>query len=101
VFSPEVLRGYMDQFNSATSTNVEAWLFPAKNLKLQQLSADVNSSDIVNNATRNFITSAGEGGLTITTDKPNVAQVTVAKQLAASQQRYVTLQFERVFNFIL
>lgn len=101
VFSPEVLRGYMDQFNAATSTNVECWLFPAKNLKLSQLSADVNSSDIVNNATRNFITSAGEGGLTITTDKPNVAQVTVAKQLAASQQRYVTLQFERVFNFIL
>lgn len=101
VYSPEVLKGYMDQFNAATSTNVECWLFPAKNLKLSQLSADVNSSDIVNNATRNFITSAGEGGLTITTDKPNVAQVTVAKQLAASQQRYVTLQFERVLNFIL
>lgn len=101
VFSPEVLRGYMDQFNTATSTNVEFWAMPCRNIKLNQLQADVNSSDIINNATRNFITSAGEGGLTITTDKPNVAQVTVAKQLAASQQRYVTLQFERVFNFIL
>lgn len=101
VFSPEVLRGYMEQFNEATSTNVEAWLWPAKNIKLQQLSADVNSSDIISTATTNFLESAGEGGLTIATDKPNVAQITVAKQLAASQQRYVTLQFQEVLNFIL
>lgn len=101
VYSPEVIKGYMEQFNAATSTNIEAWMWPAKNIKLQQLAADVNSSDILSNATENFVTSAGEGGLTIVTDKPNVAQVTVAKQLAASQQRYVTLQFERVFNFIL
>ena len=101
VFSPEVLQGYMQQFNEATSTNVEAWMWPAKNIKLQQLSADVNSSDIISTATSNFLESAGEGGLTIATDKPNVAQVTVAKQLAASQQRYVTLQFEQVLNFIL
>lgn len=101
VYSPEVLQGYMTQFNQATSTNVEAWLWPAKNVKLQQLSADVNSSDILSEATQNFIESAGEGGLTIVTDKPNVAQVNVAKQLAASQQRYVTLQFENVMNYIL
>lgn len=101
VFSPEVLQGYMQQFNEATSTNVEAWMWPAKNIKLQQLSADVNSSDIISTATSNFLESAGEGGLTIATDKPNVAQITVAKQLAASQQRYVTLQFEQVLNFIL
>lgn len=101
VFSPEVLQGYMQQFNEATSTNVEAWLWPAKNIKLQQLSADVNSSDIISTATSNFLESAGEGGLTIATEKPNVAQVVVAKQLAASQQRYVTLQFEQVLNFIL
>lgn len=101
VYTPEVLKGYMEQFNAATSTNVEAWLWPAKNLKLQQLSSDVNSSEIISTATSNFLESAGEGGLTIATEKPNVAQVTVAKQLAASQQRYVTLQFERVMNFIL
>ena len=101
IFTPEVLRGYMDQFNDATSTNIEAWLFPAKNIKLQQLSTDVNSSEIISTATSNFLESAGEGGLTIATDKPNVAQITVAKQLAASQQRYVTLQFEQVLNFIL
>lgn len=101
IFTPEVLRGYMDQFNDATSTNIEAWLFPAKNVKLQQLSTDVNSSEIISTATSNFLESAGEGGLTIATDKPNVAQITVAKQLAASQQRYVTLQFEQVLNFIL
>lgn len=101
VFSPEVIQGYMQQFNEATSTNVEAWMWPAKNIKLQQLSADVNSSDIISTATSNFLESAGEGGLTIATEKPNVAQVVVAKQLAASQQRYVTLQFEQVLNFIL
>lgn len=101
VYSPEVLQGYMTQFNQATSTNIEAWLWPAKNIKLQQLSADVNSSDIISTATENFIESSGDGGLTITDTKPNVAQVTVAKQLAASQQKYVTNQFEQVINFIL
>lgn len=101
VYTPEVLKGYMDQFNAATSTNVEAWLWPAKNIKLQQLSSDVNSSEIISTATSNFLESAGEGGLTIATEKPNVAQITVAKQLAASQQRYVTLQFEQAINFIL
>ena len=69
----------MQQFNEATSTNVEAWMWPAKNIKLQQLSADVNSSDIISTATSNFLESAGEGGLTIATEKPNVAQVVVAK----------------------
>ncbi len=101
VYTPEVLQGYMTQFNQATSTNVEAWLWPAKNIKLQQLSTDVNSSEVLSEATQNFIESAGEGGLTICTDKPNVSQVTVAKQLAASQQRYVTLQFENVMNYII
>ena len=101
VFTPEVLKGMMTQFNQATSTNIEAWLWPAKNIKLQQLATDVNSSEIMSTATENFVTTAGEGGLTITTDKPNVAQVVVAKQLAASQQNYVTLQFEQVMNYIL
>ena len=101
IFNPETIRGMMDQFNTATSTNIECWLFPAKNIKLQQLNSDVNSSDIINTATDNFITSSGDAGLTVTTNKPNVAQVNVAKQLAASQQEYVTLQFENVMNFIL
>ena len=101
IFNPETVRGMMDQFNQATSTNIECWLFPAKNIKLQQLNSDINSSDILNTATDNFITSSGDAGLTITTNKPNVAQVNVAKKLAASQQHYVTLQFENVMNFIL
>lgn len=101
VFSPEVIQGMQDKFNAITSTNVEAFLWPAKNIKLQQLSSDVNSSEIISTATSNFLESAGEGGLTIATDKPNVAQITVAKQLAASQQNYVTIQFEKVLNFIL
>ena len=101
VFSPEVVQGYQDMFNAVTSTNVEAWMWPAKNIKLQQLNADVNSSDIVTKATQNFVTSAGGGGLTVTTDKPNVSQVKTAQLLAASQQRYVTLQFERALNFVI
>lgn len=101
VYTPEVLKGWMDQFNSATSTNVEAWLWPAKNIKLQQLSSDVNSSDIISTATENFIESAGEGGLVITDSKPNVSQIKTAQLLAASEQNYVTLQFEHVMNFIL
>lgn len=101
VFSPEVIQGYQDLFNAATSTNVEAWMWPARNIKLQQLNADVNSSDIVTKATQNFITNSGEGGLTITTDKPNVSQVKTAQLLAASQQNYVTIQFERALNFII
>ena len=101
VYSPEVLQGYMAQFNSATSTNIEAWLWPAKNIKLQQLSTDVNSSEIIKTSTENLIVTGGESGLTITTDKPNVAQVNVAKLLAASQQDYVTRQFENVMNFII
>ena len=35
VYSPEVIKGYMEQFNAATSTNIEAWMWPAKNIKLQ------------------------------------------------------------------
>ena len=101
VYSPEVIKGMQDLFNAVTSTNVEAWMWPAKNIKLQQLNADVNSSDIVTKATQNFVVTAGDSGLTITTDKPNVSQIKTAQLLAASQQRYVTLQFEQVMNFIL
>lgn len=101
VFSPEVIQGYQDMFNAVTSTNVEAWMWPAKNIKLQQLSADVNSSDIITKATQNFVTSAGEGGLTITTDKPNVSQVKTAQLLAAAREKYVTFQFERALNFVI
>lgn len=101
VFNPEIIQGYQDMFNAVTSTNVEAWIWPAKNIKLQQLSSDVNASDIISAATENFVESAGEGGLTITTSKPNVSQVKTAQLLAASQQRYVTLQMEQIINFIL
>ena len=101
IFDPSVIDGMMERFNAVTSTNTEAWFFPVKNIKLQQLSSDVNSSEILSSATENFIESAGDSGLTITTSKPNVAQVNVAKQLAAAQQEYVTLQMEQVLNFIL
>lgn len=91
----------MQQFNEATSTNVEMWLLPARNVKLQQLAADVNSSEILSNATENFIETSGDAGLTITDSKPNVMMIKTAQLLSASAQRYVTLQFEQVLNFIL
>ena len=99
--SPEVLLGLQTMFNSMTSSNVEAYFMPLKNIKLQQLSADVNSSDITTKAMKNLVAYAGEGGLTITTDKPSIAQVRAAEHLAAEQQRYVTLQIENVLNYIL
>lgn len=99
--SPEVLLGLQQMFNSMTSSNIEAYFLPVKNIKLQQLNADVNSSDITTNATKNLIAYAGEGGLTITTDKPSIAQVRTAQKLAASQQHYVTLQIENVINYIM
>lgn len=99
--SPEVLLGLQTMFNSMTSSNVEAYFMPLKNIKLQQLNADVNSSDITTKAMKNLVAYAGEGGLTITTDKPSIAQVRAAEKLAAEQQRYVTLQIENVLNYIL
>ena len=99
--SPELLRNLQDLFNVTTSTNVEAMFFPLKNIKLQQLSSDVNASEIISSATENFVETVGEGGLTITTNKPNVSQIKTAQLLAASKEEYVTLQFNRVLNFIL
>lgn len=99
--SPEVLLGLQTMFNSMTSSNVEAYFMPLKNIKLQQLNADVNSSDITTKAMKNLVAYAGEGGLTITTDKPSIAQVRAAEHLAAEQQRYVTLQIQHVLNYIL
>lgn len=98
--SPEVLTSLQTIFNSMTSTNIKAFFAPLKNIELQQLKSDVNSSEITKNATQNFITQSGEGGLTITTDKPNVSQVHGAQLAAAEKERYVTLQFQRVINFV-
>ena len=99
--SPEVLLGLQTMFNSMTSSNIEAYFMPLKNIKLQQLNADVNSSDITTKSMKNLVAYAGEGGLTITTDKPSIAQVRAAEHLVAEQQRYVTLQIENVLNYIL
>lgn len=99
--SPEVITGLQDIFNATTSTNIEAMFFPLTNIKLQQLQTDVNSSEIISTSTENFIETVGEGGLTITTNKPNVSQVKTAQLLAAEAQDYVTRQFSTVLNFIL
>ena len=98
---PEILSGLTNVFNTMTSTNIEAFFAPLKDIKLQQLNADVNSSSITKDATQNFITQSGEGGLEVTSDKPNVSQVHGVQYLAQEKERYITLQFERILNFIL
>jgi len=98
--NPEVLTSLQTIFNAMTSTNIKAFFAPLKNIELQQLKSDVNSSEITKNATQNFITQSGEGGLTVTTDKPNVSQVHGAQLAAAEKERYVMLQFQRILNFV-
>lgn len=99
--SAEALSGLQTVFNTMTSTNVEAFFAPLKDIKLQQLNADVNSSTITKDATQNFLTQAGESSLSSTDSKPNVAMVHSAQYLAQEKERYVTMQFERILNFIL
>ena len=99
--SAEALSGLQTVFNTMTSTNIEAFFAPLKDIKLQQLNADVNSSTITKDATQNFVTQSGEGGLEVTSDKPNVSQVHGVQALAQEKERYITLQFERILNFIL
>lgn len=101
MLSPEVISGLQDIFNATTSTNIEAMFFPLNNIKLQQLATDVNSSEIISAATENFVETSGEGGLTVTTNKPNVSQVKTAQLLAESAQQYVTEQFSRALNYII
>lgn len=101
VIAPQTIAGFQNDFNSKTSTNVEALFVPFKNLKLQSLPNIPNSSDIVTKAVQNFVSMSGEGGIIVATDKPSVAMIKGAQKLEESQQNYVTLQFERVMNMII
>lgn len=99
--NPETLIALRDTFNMMTSTNVEAFFAPLKDLRLQTIPNTVNSSDILSGATSNFVSNSGEGGLIVTTDKPSIAQIKGAQLLSASRSDFVTRQFEDALNYIL
>ena len=81
--------------------NINAFFGPFKDMKLQSLPNIPNSSDIKTKALQSFISSAGEGGLIVATDKPSVAMIKGAQLLAESQYDYVTGQFEVAINTVL
>lgn len=99
--SPDNLQSFMSLFNSITSTNVEAFFAPLKNFKLQTLPGATNSSDIVTKSIQDTVNQMGAGGTIITTEKPSIAQIKASNSLASEREHMVTLQFERVLNFIL
>ena len=99
--SPPVLEAFQNLFNSMVSGNINAYFAPFKDMKLQSLPNIPNSSDIKTKAVQNFISSAGEGGLIVATDKPSVAMIKGAQLLAESQYDYVTRQFEVAINTVL
>lgn len=99
--SPATLEAFQNLFNSMVSGNINAFFGPFKDLKLQSLPNVPNSSDIKTKAVQNFISSAGEGGLIVATDKPSVAMIKGAQMLAESQYDYVTRQIETATNTVL
>lgn len=99
--NPEILKGLQDAFNAMTSTNTEAFFAPLKNIQLLSLPNTVNSNEMTSNAIKNFITTSGEGGIIIASDKPSIAQVKGAQLLAESQYDFVTRQFEDAINTII
>nr|DAG53667.1 MAG TPA: portal protein [Caudoviricetes sp.] len=98
---PTTLNAFQNFFNSIVSGNVNAFFGPFKDMKLQSLPNIPNSSDIKTKAVQNFISSAGEGGLIVATDKPSVAMIKGAQMLAESQYDYVTRQIETATNTVL
>ena len=101
IMNPQTVAGFQNEFNAKTSTNVEALFVPVKNLKLQSIPNQPSSSDLITNATQNFIAQSGEGGILVATEKPSVAQVKGAQALEASKQDYVTRQFEAILNMLV
>lgn len=98
VLSPSTMLAFQNTFNSMASSNIQAFLAPFKDLKLQSLPNIPNSSDIKTKATQNFISTAGEGGLIVATDKPSVAMIKGAQKMAASRYDFVTRQIEAILN---
>lgn len=101
VLSPQTITGFQNEFNSMSSSNIEALFLPFKNIELQSLPDIPSSSEIVTKAVQNFVSQSGEGGILVATDKPSVAMIKGAQKLEEAQQDFVTRQFERVLNMIV
>lgn len=99
--SPHTLLALQNSFDDMVSGNVQGFFAPLKDMKLQTLPNQPNSSDIKTKAIQNFISAAGEGGLIVATDKPSVAMIKGAQLLAESQYDFVTRQFENAINRVL
>lgn len=80
---------------------MEAFFAPLKNFKLLSLPDVPNANQTTTNATKNFIYRNGLGGLIITTDKPSLSQVNMAKILAEAECDFLTLQFKSAINNII
>lgn len=101
VINPETIAAFQNNFNDMTSTNVEAVFLPFKNLKLQSVNTSLSGLNIASEALTNFVSSAGEAGVIVATEKPSVAQVKGAQLIEEARQEYVTIQFEAVLNMIV
>ena len=101
IINPQTIIGVQNEFNSKTSTNVEAFFAPFKNMKLQSLPNVPNATDIQTKAVQNFVSLSGEGGVLTVNDKPSVAQVHGAQLMEEAKYNFVTLQFESVLNMII
>lgn len=101
IMNPETIAAFQNQFNGQTSTSVESFFAPVKNMKLQSVNTSLSGLDIASNALKNFISSAGEGGVIVSNDKPSVAQVKGAQLVEEAKHDYVTRQFEKVLNMIV
>ena len=96
--SPHTMIAFQNAFNSMVAGNIQAFLAPFKNMKLQSLPNIPNASDIKTKAVQNFVAMAGEGGIISATDKPSVAMVKGAQMMSAAQYDFVTRQFETILN---
>lgn len=96
--SPTTMAAFQNSFDSMVSGNIQAFLAPFKDMRLQSLPNVPNSSDIKTKAVQNFISSAGQGGIITATDKPSVAMVKGAQLLTGSQYDFVTKQFQSTLN---
>ena len=100
--SADLLDALNEEFDSKVSDNVTSFFAPLKNFKLHSLdTSNVNSSEVLQTATNNFLTRAGSSATIPATDKPSVYAIKVAVKELASQYDSVTRQFEKTMNFIL
>jgi hypothetical protein len=98
---PETAKDFEDSFNSMAPSNIKACFAPFKDMKLQNLSNTVSSSSVQSDATKDFVSQSGEGGLISITEKPSIAQVKAAEMIHASKYEYIWRQIEAALNCVI